>query len=177
MNIFRPYSNIIASTMRTLIDLPEEVLHHIFNYIPERDVFWSIGFCCLRLYEAVLSYIKHIELQLPSFVDDEYLARRGAALSIQDQDDFLKESKKMHYQNLESILGCQALLKSINYVAVGKIQNSIYKEEIIKENEQNHFQYCSELPSGSLSSKVLSENNLLQFAQVCFNSRLILQIK
>ena len=155
MTIFLRDFKTIVSTMN-LIDLPEEALHHIFKYIPEQEVFWNLGFCCLRLHGAVLNYIKHVELQLPSLLDDEYLARRGSELTI--QDNLPQESHKMQYRNFESLLDWQALMKSITYVAVGKIQCSIYAEEITNEIEQNHSQYCSELPSGSPSSKVRLEN-------------------
>ena len=139
--------------MTCFIDLPEEVLHYIFNYIPEQDVFWNLGFCCLRLWEVVLSYVKNIELQLPSLIDDEYLVSNASKLKIKVERE--QCNNEMQYRSLEHLTTCKMLMTSVSYIALGKIKGSLYEEEISKDVERNNFLYCSGFSVGNYRSKVI----------------------
>ena len=139
--------------MMHFLDLPEEVLHHIFNYIPEQDVFWNVGFCCLRLWEVVLSYVKNIELQLPSLIDDEYLVNNASKSKINAKNE--QCNNEMQYRSLEHLTTCKMLMTRVNYIALGKIKGSLYEEEISKDVERNNFLYCSGFSVGSYPSKVI----------------------
>ena len=44
-----------------LLDLPEEVLHMIFRYVPNDEIVWSVGHVCQQLMEYVLRYVWVIE--------------------------------------------------------------------------------------------------------------------
>ena len=139
--------------MKRFIDLPEEVLHYIFNYIPEQDVFWNIGFCCLRLWEIVLNYVKNIELQLPSLTDDEHIVNHYSELTIKEES--ARNNNKMQYGSFEHLTACKMLMTSVSYIVLGKIKGSLYEEEISKDVERNNCLYCSEFSVGTNRSKVI----------------------
>ena len=145
--------------MKRFIDLPEEVLHYIFNYIPEQDVFWNLGFCCLRLWEVVLSYVKNIELQISWLTDDEYLVNHGSNLTVEEEST--RCNNEMQYRNFERLTTCKMLMSSVSYIALGKIKGSFYEEEILKDVVQNNFLHCSEFSVGSHRSKVIFEITIL----------------
>ena len=139
--------------MIQLIDLPEEVLHHIFTFIPEQDVFWTLGFCCLRLQEVVLNYVKHIELQVPLIIDDERMIIQGSKLSI--PDEVSQNNNEMQSRHFEHLTSCHTLMRSVRYIAIGKIKSSLYEEEIFKDIQNNNDLYCSNITGENHRYKVV----------------------
>ena len=128
--------------MTLITDLPEEVLHYIFSYIPDQDLFWNVGFCCSRLQDAMLNYTKQIDLLIPPIHDNERLNMSTAHCHI------------VKGTTVETLLSCKAILRSINFVAIGKIQSSLYKEDIVKDIKLNNSRYCSETPLDRYRNKV-----------------------
>ena len=98
-NFDRPISNINTKPERTspensddfigILDLPEEVIRHIFSYLTEQEIFWSFGFSCKQIFWISLDYIDLIETPIILANSDE------------DKERFENLAKCMSYmQNL-----------------------------------------------------------------------------
>ena len=49
-----------------LLHLPEEVLHLIFSYLTQHDMFWNLGFVCKALLHMVIEHTQILEIGAPS---------------------------------------------------------------------------------------------------------------
>ena len=129
-----------------LSDVPEEILHHIFRYLHEKEIFWNVGFTCLYLQHAVLNFIKTISIELHS--NNQYSGSHGT------KQNGLVGARKGYTQNMATILNNEMITSRISYVVIGKIFNTFYEEQIVEEIEQNKLQFCSKSING-FSTKVL----------------------
>ena len=54
-----------------ILDLPEEVIRHIFKYLSKQEIFWSFGFSCKQIFWISLDYIEMIETPIILANSDE----------------------------------------------------------------------------------------------------------
>ena len=45
-----------------LLDLPESTIKGIFEYLPQQEIFWNLGFTCRQLLDISCGYINIIEI-------------------------------------------------------------------------------------------------------------------
>ena len=132
-----------------LTDVPEEILHDIFGYLPEKELFWNVSFTCLYLQHAVLNFIKSISIELHS--NNQYNGIHGVATKQN------VSAEVGNARNIATLLDNEMITSRISYVVIGKIFNTFYEEQIVEEIEQNKLQFCSKSING-LSTKVLFKN-------------------
>ena len=58
-------------SMTTILDLPEEVIRHIFSYLTRQETFWSFGFSCKQIFWISLDYVDLIETPIILANSDE----------------------------------------------------------------------------------------------------------
>ena len=51
-----------SETSVNLLDLPFEILCHIFSYLSQDDIFWNVGFTCQTLLRACLDNVQFIQV-------------------------------------------------------------------------------------------------------------------
>jgi hypothetical protein len=95
--------------MTVLTDLPEEILHLLFRYLPEKEIFWHVGFTCLYLQHAVLNFIKSIKLH-SMILSNELATKQNHSAEI----------GKGYTQNIVSLLDNEMITQQISYIAIRK---------------------------------------------------------
>ena len=134
--------------MTVLADLPEEILHLLFRYLPEKEILWNVGFTCLYLQHAVLNFIKSIKIELHSMT----LSNGNHELAT--KQNLSTEKRKGCTENIVSLLDNEMITHRISYIAIGKIFNTFYEEQVVQEIKQNQSLFCSK-SFNNLSTKVL----------------------
>ena len=91
----------VTSSKTRILDLPEEIIRHIFLYLTEPEIFWNFGFSCRQIFWISLDYIDSIETPIILANSDE------------DKTRFENCVKCMHHiQNLLSTISRVILCRS-----------------------------------------------------------------
>ena len=61
----------ITTTSTGILNLPEEVIRHIFSYLTKQEIFWSFGFTCKQIFWMSLDYVDLIETPIILANSDE----------------------------------------------------------------------------------------------------------
>ena len=135
--------------MLGLTDLPDEMLYHIFKYLPKQEVFWNVGYTCTYLHSVAVNFTTEIELELSSQYDK--CCKGQASLNCYKDNTTANQNFCNQFSKL---FDDENVTSRICYLALGKCYGSVYEDQILDEIEQIKREFCHKLSDDGFSTKV-----------------------
>ena len=135
--------------MLGLTDLPDEMLYHIFRYLPKQEVFWNVGYTCTSLHSVAVNFTTEIELELSSKYDK--------CCKGQDSLNCYKDNTTANQNfcnQFNKLFDDENVTRRICYLVLGKCYGSVYQDQIIDEIEQIKREFCQRLSDDGFPTKV-----------------------
>ena len=136
--------------MLVLTDLPEEMLYHIFRYLPKQEVFWNVGYTCTSLHSVAVNFTSEIKLELSAKYDK---CCKGQKTSLNCYKD--STTANQHFsKHVSKLFDDENVTRRICYIVLGKCYGSVYENQILDEIEQIKREFCQRLSDDGFSTKV-----------------------